>query len=60
MADLKTNPLAMKNLKSVVSTAESCTNVLRNIINDFIVNICFNFINYRIIQCYVVQVVSYN
>lgn len=37
MNDLRTSPNAYKNLRSVVNTAESCTNVLRNIINDFIV-----------------------
>ena len=41
MNDLRTSPNAYKNLRSVVNTAESCTNVLRNIINDFIVRKAF-------------------
>eukprot|EP00347_Sterkiella_histriomuscorum_P014284 403361468 len=36
ISDLRTSPTALKNLKSVVSTADSCANILRNIINDFI------------------------
>ena len=43
--DLRTSPSAYKNLKTVVSTAESCTNVLKNIINDFIVSIILFIFN---------------
>ena len=36
MTELKANPDSFRKLKTVIATAESCTNVLRNIINDFI------------------------
>lgn len=52
------NEESLKNIKRIIATAESCTNVLRNIINDFVVKTIFFLIIHRTIQCWVMMVMD--